>query len=336
MTVFPRFCDWVIISHQLSFLLSEFLIASIHDSLCPRCLWILIRSSMYYHFAILLLFRPLIKLRIIGSAILPRDVCSQAADAIQGLLRSYSQLYTLHRTPSFVPYFLLTSSIMHLAIGASEIESLSPAAQSNASTVRPDDDHTSSDDPVSSPAAGGSAEPTSSPSSSATTRLSLKVTTAIKQGIADLAEMAPCHHFAEQALNILRFLARRWNIEVDIPYQGAQEEVDRLLRSSTNSLNFFIPNVSTEDFMANWPERKRQRHASRAPPPTHGGMERMQRTIAEDYVNPDRQTTPPPVLGHAAATSNMAENPLFWPFPMQGRPMLPEGPQLEEAGFRLL
>ncbi|KAI1160843.1 fungal-specific transcription factor domain-containing protein [Nemania serpens] len=92
-------------------------------------------AHMYYHFAILLLFRPLIKLRIIGSAILPRDVCSQAADAIQGLLRSYSQLYTLHRTPSFVPYFLLTSSIMHLAIGASEIESLSPAAQSNASTV---------------------------------------------------------------------------------------------------------------------------------------------------------------------------------------------------------
>src|SRR5688572_28872677 len=73
---------------------------------------------MYYHFAILLLFRPLIKLRIIGSSITPRDVCSQAADAISGLLRSYSQLYTLRRTPSFVPYFVLTSAIMHLAIGA--------------------------------------------------------------------------------------------------------------------------------------------------------------------------------------------------------------------------
>lgn len=292
-------------------------------------------AHMYYHFAILLLFRPLIKLRILGSAILPRDVCSQAADAIQGLLRSYSQLYTLHRTPSFVPYFLLTSSIMHLAIGASEIETASPAAQSSTSTVRPDHHRAGSDHPVSSPMAGGSAEPTSSPSGSATTRLSLKVTAAIKQGIADLAEMAPCHHFAEQALNILRFLARKWNIEVDIPYQGAQEEVDRLLRSSTNSLNFFIPNVSSEDFMPNWPERKRQRHASGAPP-THRGIERVQEVVVEDYVNPDRQTQPPPVLGHAAATSNMAENPLFWPFPMQGRPMLPEGPQLEEAGFTLL
>ena len=65
---------------------------------------------MYYHFAILLLFRPLIKLRIIGSSISPRDVCSQAADAITGLLRSYAQLYTLRRTPSFVPYFVLKNS----------------------------------------------------------------------------------------------------------------------------------------------------------------------------------------------------------------------------------
>ncbi|GJC97042.1 nitrate assimilation regulatory protein nira [Colletotrichum higginsianum] len=91
-------------------------------------------AHMYYHFAILLLFRPLIKLRIIGSKLLPRDVCGQAADAIQGLLRSYSQLYTLRRTPSFVPYFVLTSSIMHLAIGAAcapQQKGFEATAQSN-------------------------------------------------------------------------------------------------------------------------------------------------------------------------------------------------------------
>jgi hypothetical protein len=69
---------------------------------------------MYYHFAILLLFRPFIKLDIIGSGVSPRHVCSQAADAISALVNSYSQLYTLRRTPSFVPYFVLTSSITHL------------------------------------------------------------------------------------------------------------------------------------------------------------------------------------------------------------------------------
>jgi len=30
------------------------------------------------------------------------------------------------------------------------------------------------------------------------------------------------------------------------------------------------------------------------------------------------------------------ENPLFWPFPMQGRPMLPVGKELEEAGFEMI
>jgi hypothetical protein len=69
---------------------------------------------MYYHFAILLLFRPFIQLHFINSRVSPRDVCSQAADAILTLVRSYDQLYTLKRIPSFVPYVVLTSCIIHL------------------------------------------------------------------------------------------------------------------------------------------------------------------------------------------------------------------------------
>ncbi len=69
---------------------------------------------MYYHYAILLLFRPFIKVSIIGSGVSPRDVVAQAADAISALVNSYSQLYTLRRTPSFVPYFVLTSTVAHL------------------------------------------------------------------------------------------------------------------------------------------------------------------------------------------------------------------------------
>ncbi len=71
---------------------------------------------MYYHFVILLLFRPFIKLEIVGSSVSPYDVCKQAADAIAALANSYSQLYTLRRTPAFVPYFVLTSSITHLVV----------------------------------------------------------------------------------------------------------------------------------------------------------------------------------------------------------------------------
>ncbi|TVY34716.1 Nitrogen assimilation transcription factor [Lachnellula occidentalis] len=71
-------------------------------------------AHMYYHFAILLLFRPFIKLDIKGSGLSPRNVCSQAAEAITTLVHSYSKLYTLRRTPSFVPCFVLTSSIAHV------------------------------------------------------------------------------------------------------------------------------------------------------------------------------------------------------------------------------
>ncbi|KAI1359018.1 fungal-specific transcription factor domain-containing protein [Xylaria arbuscula] len=297
-------------------------------------------AHMYYHFAILLLFRPLIKLRIIGSGILPRDVCSQAADAIQGLLRSYSQLYTLRRTPSFVPYFLLTSSIMHLAIGAVAPESSpSPTTHSTTSTARPSHHQSNASHGASSPMASGGEDPSSSPSSPMTARLSPKVAAAIKQGIADLAEMAPCHHFAEQALNILRFLAKKWNLDVDVPLQKSQEDVDKLVRPSTSSLNFFIPNISVEDFRCNWPERRQPRPGPRPPyeHASHGGMEGMEGIIQEG--RPNDPETPARQSGDRAQpgpSSYVAENPLFWPFPMQGRPMLPEGSKLEEAGFALL
>lgn len=60
-----------------------------------------------------MLFRPVIKFRFIRSATSPRDVCTQAADAITTLVRSYDQLYTLQRTPCFVPYIVVAASITH-------------------------------------------------------------------------------------------------------------------------------------------------------------------------------------------------------------------------------
>lgn len=244
---------------------------------------------MYYHFAILLLFRPLIKLRIIGSSISPRDVCSQAADAITGLLRSYAQLYTLRRTPSFVPYFVLTSSIMHLALAA--VNSSSHQADS-----------------------GGSAQVDGSQGSSS--KLDPHVVEAIGRGIADLTEMAPCHHFAEQALNILKFMAKKWNIDVDIKTMAGDEprevefnDVDKATRPVAGSLNFFAPNFKESDFNCEWGNAGPGVSADNKA----GNKLKDELTIADG-----------------------PENPLFWPFPMQGRPMLPAGKELEEAGFELI
>ncbi|KAK1758298.1 nitrogen assimilation transcription factor nit-4 [Echria macrotheca] len=245
-------------------------------------------AHMYYHFAILLLFRPLIKLRIIGSSIKPRDVCSQAADAISGLLRSYSQLYTLRRTPSFVPYFVLTSSIMHLAIGA---------------TV-------SSEEQSESTQSAQSPQETQQQPAARAPKIGPHVAEAISRGIADLTEMAPCHFFAEQALNILRYLAKKWNIDVDVTPSESKIDYDQATKPVTSSLNFFAPNVADTDFNCSW----------------------------GDNVKPGREKQLPAGsrTGSVGSTAEALENPLFWPFPMQGRPMLPTGEELEKAGFELI
>lgn len=246
---------------------------------------------MYYHFAILLLFRPLLKLRIIGSKISPRDVCSQAADAICGLLRSYSQLYTLRRTPSFVPYFVLTSSIIHLAIAATHTGSSEPVDGNNPG--------------------GGETKPNLPP----------QVSETLSRGIADLTEMTPCHHFAEQALNILRYLAKKWNIDVEIKTTAgevhAQVELPHhteATRPVTSSLNFFAPNFIESDFNCNWGEGSGSGGGG-------GGGRGVEAGPAPSDPN---------------QVVDAMENPLFWPFPMQGRPMLPTGSKLKEAGFEFI
>lgn len=83
---------------------------------------------MYYHFATMLLFRPFTRLRIINSHISPRDICLHAIISIHRLLRSYSQLYTLRRVPSFVPYFVLFAGVTQLAVSPSSDETVSDAA----------------------------------------------------------------------------------------------------------------------------------------------------------------------------------------------------------------
>lgn len=70
---------------------------------------------MYYCFALIMLFRPFIKLRFLASTISPLDVCVQAANNISLLVQTYKQAYTFRQTPVFVPYMLLASTISHLA-----------------------------------------------------------------------------------------------------------------------------------------------------------------------------------------------------------------------------
>ncbi|KAM3478302.1 hypothetical protein MY8738_006036 [Beauveria namnaoensis] len=131
-----------------------------------------------YNFTPAVLFsQPFIRLRIAGSELVPKDVCLQSASSIHTLLKCYAQLYTLRRTPTFLPHFILTSSITLLIIGI-----LNARPDSNGSGAKVDQ---------------GIADD-------------------VKLGMDSLEEIAPCHHFAEQAANILRCLAVKWNVHTTI------------------------------------------------------------------------------------------------------------------------
>ncbi|KAM3506742.1 hypothetical protein MY10362_002202 [Beauveria mimosiformis] len=114
------------------------------------------------------------------------------------------------RTPTFLPHFILTSSITLLIIGVL--------------SARPD------------PNGSG-------------TKVDPGIVDDVKLGMDSLEEIAPCHHFAEQAVNVLRCLAVKWNVHTSIgplpvitpdtydrlvePYFGRQSLFadDRLARS---------------------------------------------------------------------------------------------------------
>uniref|UniRef100_A0A0D2YF37 Xylanolytic transcriptional activator regulatory domain-containing protein n=1 Tax=Fusarium oxysporum (strain Fo5176) TaxID=660025 RepID=A0A0D2YF37_FUSOF len=223
-------------------------------------------AHMYYHFATLLLFWPFVNLRIIESEVSPRDVCLQAANAIQGFLTSYSRIYPLKLAPSFVPYFALASSIIHLALMAGTVQAhkLGTAA-----------------------------------------RTDLHLSEAVKQGIDGLAEMARYHHVAEQALHLLRHLAKEWNTDVNIEIGAALdlEEYERLGRSFGGIVNFFAPTMVA------------------------------QVSVPDTITDKDVRETAPCQPGKAVEN---LEDLLFLPSAMQGLPMLSKDEALAEAGFAVL
>ncbi|KAI9813046.1 MAG: hypothetical protein M1827_004266 [Pycnora praestabilis] len=155
-------------------------------------------AHMYYHFAILLLFRPFIRLSFSGSAVSPREICTQAAENISQLMRSYRQLYTVRRTPSFVPIIALNSNVVHLL---------------NSSTLI------------------GSAY--------------------CVQGLDDLTDMCGCHGFAKVSVDIIRYLAHKWDIPLSharSEYLDATDDPSKLCRPSLMSMNFFCPNIEQMAF----------------------------------------------------------------------------------------
>jgi hypothetical protein len=75
---------------------------------------------MYYHFAVLMFFRPFRDQTLTDSTTSPRKLCTEAAQNLFTLIKSYRDLYTLRRIPSFVPYMILTANLAYIVDLADE------------------------------------------------------------------------------------------------------------------------------------------------------------------------------------------------------------------------
>lgn len=69
---------------------------------------------MYYHTAILLLFRPFLKATLTNSEIVPREVCRKAANMICDIWSEHRRLYNLSGIYMFQVHCLLTACTIHI------------------------------------------------------------------------------------------------------------------------------------------------------------------------------------------------------------------------------
>lgn len=278
------------------------------DNFTPAVIFV----HMYYHFAILVLLRHFIKFRILNSLVSPREVCLQAADAIQSLSHSYSQLYTLRRTPAFIPYFVLMSSTIHLTIASIPPAVYAPYQPEGVTGPWPSKQYTQQQQhPV--------------------RQIDPGTTKAVTHGIEYLKEMASCRIVAERAISILLRLAKKWRIDVKTdeeiqmmdkadsgPYGGpASFNPSRPgLPPLGNTSNMFPPYVKEHD--PSRPLVKSPRQLIGVP----GLINQMRQACC---VEEER-------TGHAAMPETV-ENDLLWPFSLQPVSVLAAEDRLPRAGF---
>lgn len=159
-----------------------------------------------------------------GSSIVPRDVCTEAADAVRGLLRSYSQLYTLRYTPSFLPYLTLISATMHLAAATVEASG-SLFAGASSSMLLDDVRRVIATAPLDSADLASTIAHMNSQGSVLRPGLNPGVRKSLEQGISDLTEMMPFNQSAKEALHTLQQLYALWTNDTTAETQREAQTV---------------------------------------------------------------------------------------------------------------
>ncbi|KAB5536119.1 hypothetical protein GE09DRAFT_341374 [Coniochaeta sp. 2T2.1] len=87
-------------------------------------------AHIYFHFCLLALFRPFINYGIDVAGTSPRVVCAEAVQAILDVTQSYASLFTLRRTPCFVPYFMFAAGLTRIGLESESTAGTSPSASS--------------------------------------------------------------------------------------------------------------------------------------------------------------------------------------------------------------
>lgn len=72
------------------------------------------RGSIYYHSAVMLLFRPFLKATITGSDVIPREICRQSANMISDIWAHHRALYGLAGIYMFQVHCLLSACTIHI------------------------------------------------------------------------------------------------------------------------------------------------------------------------------------------------------------------------------
>ncbi|KAB5546840.1 hypothetical protein GE09DRAFT_967025 [Coniochaeta sp. 2T2.1] len=87
-------------------------------------------AHIYFHFCLLALFRPFINSAMEVAGTSPRAVCAEAVQAILDVTQSYASLFTLRRTPCFVPYFVFAAGLTRLVLESDAMTGSSPSTSS--------------------------------------------------------------------------------------------------------------------------------------------------------------------------------------------------------------
>ena len=231
----------------------------------------------------------------------------------------YHALYSLARTPSMAPYFLLTSTI-----------ALMKALVDEGFDEGDDKGKGKGKEAAEQKWQGGNDDDWRQINPSNMTGIQ-----ALCASIRGLQEMTKCHGFASRALEIVKYLAGKWGVDVVVGLRKERGEVAASEgRSSTLSTEAQggVPAGDVNMMDASEAQAPGQGTGEPGAQEQQQGQEDLAAHIRADWerVKPRANSTN---LFVPRGGIDDVESVLFSVFPLQGLPLVGEGPDLEADGF---